>query len=183
MFKKISGVIFLGVFFSFLFDVATSPAISQNRQFHVKSHLQFDKSFSGKTFVLDGDSIKVGVNEVRLVEIDAPEYSQKCFDEKKQEYACGQISRDFLIKLAGGKEVKCFYAQKDKYDRFLGKCWVGEISINQEILKNGMAVIYNFAEVDEKMVGFESDAKTKKIGIWRGAFQLPKDYRKEHPRK
>lgn len=127
--------------------------------------------------------MKVGGKEVRLVGIDAPEYSQTCFNEKNSEYECGKKSRDFLIKLAGGKEVKCFYAEKDKYDRYLGKCFVGEVSINEEILKNGMAVIYNFAETEEKMTKLEAQAKEKKLGIWQGTFQLPKDYRKAHPRQ
>ena len=55
--------------------------------------------------------------------------------------------------------------------------------INEEIVKNGMAVIYDFKESDEKMDALEAEAKKQKLGIWRGAFQLPKEYRKSHPRK
>jgi len=126
--------------------------------------------------------MKVGKKELRLFGLDAPEYSQTCFNEKKQEYACGQVSRDFLINLAGGKDVNCFFAEKDKYDRFLSKCFVGKVSINEELVKNGMAVVYNFTESDEKMDELEKEAKAKKIGLWQGAFQLPKDYRKSHPK-
>jgi endonuclease YncB( thermonuclease family) len=176
--------IFLAIFCVTLFQVATSKtASSQSQYFRVKSHLQFNKKFSGKASVIDGDSIKVGKNEVRLFGLDAPEYKQNCFDEKNQEYACGLMSRAFLVSLAHKKEVKCIYAKKDKYDRFLGKCFVGEISINEELVKNGMAVIYNFTESDEKMDALEIEAKKQKLGIWRGAFQMPKEYRKANPRK
>jgi endonuclease YncB( thermonuclease family) len=177
---NICGILFLGIFFGIIFNTATS---AQSQNLRVKSHLQFDKEFSGNTFVLDGDSLKVGGKEVRLFGVDAPEYKQTCFDAKKKEYACGQVSRDFLINLAGGKQVTCLYAEKDKYDRFLSKCSVDKISINEEIVKNGMAVIYNFTESDEKMDKLEAEAKEKKLGIWKGAFQLPKDYRKANPRK
>jgi endonuclease YncB( thermonuclease family) len=174
---------FLVIFFATIFQVVSSkPASSQSNYFRVKSHLQFNKKFSGNSFVLDGDSLKVGGKEVRLFGLDAPEYNQTCFDEKNEEYPCGQVSRDFLISLAGGKEVKCTYAEKDKYDRFLSKCFVGKFSINEEIIKNGMGVIYNFTESDKKMDELETSAKEQKLGIWRGAFQLPKDYRKSHPR-
>ncbi len=174
---------FLAIFCTTLFQVATSqPASSQSQYFRVKSHLQFNKNFSGKASVIDGDSIRVGGNEVRLFGLDAPEYKQNCFDEKNQEYSCGLMSRAFLVALAQKKEVKCVYAEKDKYDRFLSKCFVGEISINEELVKNGMAVIYNFTESDEKMDALEATAKKQKLGIWRGAFQLPKEYRKSHPR-
>jgi endonuclease YncB( thermonuclease family) len=168
----------------FFYEVATSQkTYAQSGFFRVKSHLVFDKSFSGKGFALDGDSIKVGKKEVRLFGLDAPEYKQQCLDQNNQEYSCGIISHEFLTKLATGKIVECVYAEKDKYDRFLGKCFVGEVSINEEIIKNGMAVIYNFTESSDKMDDLEKQAKASKIGIWRGSFELPKDYRKHNMRK
>ncbi len=182
-FLNIFSVIFLGIFSLMLFLVATfESSNSQSSHFRVKSHPQFNKKFSDNTKVLDGDSLKVGNKEVRLFGLDAPEYRQTCFDKKNQQYACGQISYKFLTALAEKKEVHCLYSGKDKYDRFLGKCFVGEVSINEELVKNGMAVIYNFSESDEKMDALEQEAKKQKLGIWQGAFQLPKDYRKSHPR-
>ena len=181
--QNLFTTIFLGFFCLTIFEVATSKtAASQSNYFRVKSHPQFDKKFAGKTHVLDGDSIKVGSKEVRLYGLDAPEFHQTCFDEKNEEYRCGQASYDFLSKLVEGKEVNCIYSGKDKYDRFLSKCFVDKISINEEIVKNGMAVIYNFTESSEEMNALEAEAQKKKSGIWRGAFQLPKDYRKSHPR-
>lgn len=183
LFLNIVTFIFLGAFTLTLFEIAISkPSKSQNSRF-VKSHPQFSKSFSGIASVIDGDSIRVGENEVRLVGIDAPEYLQTCFDENNQEYFCGKASHVFLLELAHKKEVECFYSSKDRYNRFLAKCFVNKISINEELLKSGMAVIYDFNESEEKMENLELEAKKQKLGIWRGAFQLPKDYRKSHPRK
>lgn len=167
-----------------IFDVILfEKKIAKADNFRVRSHLQFSKKFSGKAFVLDGDSIRVGKKEVRLFGIDAPEYKQQCLDEKNQEYNCGLVSRDFLISIAGGKFVECAYSEKDKYDRYLGKCYVDGVSINEELVKNGMAVVYNFSESDAKTDQLEKEAKDKKIGVWKGSFQLPKDYRKKNPRK
>ena len=178
-FYKIAFLLtFLAGFFAFIFNVIASKENNFN-----KSSLEFDKSFSGVTQVIDGDSIKVGDKEVRLFGLDAPEYKQICFDEKDQEYACGQVSRNFVVNLIEGKEVICYYAQKDKYDRYLGKCEIAKVSINQEIVKNGMAIIYSYSASDEAMDDLESKARNSKVGIWRGKFQNPKDYRKEHPRK
>ena len=64
-------------------------------------------------------------------------------------------------------------SKNDKTDEY-------KISINQEIIKNGMAVIYNFGNGDPKLDELELQAKNNHLGIWRGAFQLPKDYRKSH---
>lgn len=181
--KNIFTTVFFGFFCATLFLVATSKnADSQSSFLRVKSHLVFNKEFSGIAKVIDGDSISVDDREVRLFGIDAPEYHQTCFDGKRHEYSCGKASQEFLYDLINGKKVTCHYAEKDKYNRFLGKCEIGKISINQEIIKNGMAVIYNFTESDDVMDMLESKAKEQKIGIWQGAFQLPKDYRKSHPR-
>lgn len=180
-FLKFINIAFLGIFAITIFEIVTfKPAESQSKYFRVKSHPKYDKEFSGKTFVIDGDSIRVGGKEVRLVGIDAPEYSQTCFDDKNRKYFCGKISKNFLIKLAGGKNVKCQYSQKDKYNRFLGKCFIGDISINESLVENGMAVIYSFTETNEKMEKLEKTAKNKKLGIWRGSFELPKDYRRRN---
>lgn len=185
-YKVASLLAFLGVFFIFVFDVAISKEINPS-SLKVESSLKFDKKFSGTASVIDGDSIKVAdensKKEVRLFGLDAPEYKQICFDEKNREYACGQTSYKFLLSLINGKEVVCFYTEKDKYDRYLSKCEINHTSINQEIVKNGMAIIYNYAESDEVMNQLESDARKAKIGVWRGKFQKPKEYRKEHPRK
>ncbi|MFZ9181112.1 MAG: thermonuclease family protein [Rickettsiales bacterium] len=170
-------------FCCFFYLIAISKSsFSYDSIYRVKSHLVFDKEFSGKAKVLDGDSIKVGNKEVRLFGLDAPEYKQKCLDKDNLEYNCGINSRDFLQKLIAGKKVRCTYASKDKYDRFLGICYLEKLSINAEIIKNGMAVIYNFTESSEEMNALENQAKASKIGIWQGSFELPKDYRKSNPR-
>lgn len=177
---NITAIIFLGIFCATIFS--TTQAQSQSANFHVKSHLQFNKKFSGKVHVIDGDSIKVGDKEIRLFGLDAPEYSQTCFDAQNKEYNCGKISLEFLENFIGAKFVNCVYAEMDKYNRFLSKCYLGEVSVNENIVKNGMAVVYNFSESDEKMTALEKAAKEQKLGIWKGAFQLPKEYRKAHPR-
>lgn len=173
---------FLVSFIATIFIVSCkNQAVSQSQNLKIKSHLNFTEKFSGKAYVLDGDSIRVSRKEVRLFGIDAPEYSQTCFNKKNMEYNCGLNSKEFLIKLIGGKKVNCLYAQKDKYDRFLAKCYLDNLSINEEIIKNGMAVVYNFTESDEVIDKLEEQAKNKKIGIWQGAFELPKNYRKKNP--
>jgi len=174
--------LFVGVFLITVFSMACKDqAISQSSNLKVKSHLDFDQKISGKAFVLDGDSLKVSKKDIRLFGIDAPEYSQTCFNKKNKEYACGQASKEFLIKLVGGKKIDCYYAIKDKYQRYLSKCYVNDISVNEELIKNGMAIIYNFTESDEKMDNLEKQAKTSELGIWQGSFELPKNYRKKNP--
>jgi endonuclease YncB( thermonuclease family) len=172
------AAIFLAVFSAVAYNITQEPSTPNAPTQNIDAKLEH--SFSGKISVIDGDSIRVGENEVRLMGIDAPEYKQTCFDAKNIEYSCGKISREFLLNFANQKDGVCHYHQKDKYNRFLAKCYIGEVVINEEIVKNGMAVIYNFGNGDPKLDELELQAKNNHLGIWRGAFQLPKDYRKSH---
>jgi len=178
---NILTIIFCAIFVTWLFETSTD-AVSMSSSPHPSS-IKLDKEFKGIAKVSDGDSIKVGEKKIRLMGIDAPEYKQTCFDTNYEEYACGQVSKAFLMNLANDKEVTCFYQKFDKYNRYLSECYVDGKMINQEILRNGMGVTYTFGPADIEMNRLEAEAQEKKIGIWQGAFQLPKDYRKMHPRK
>lgn len=178
--KNTYTIIFCLIFAGWIFGVTQQDAVSSHKQ---SSHDKLDKSFSGIAKVTDGDSIEVDGKKIRLMGIDAPEYSQNCFDADYEEYACGKMSKNFLTNLAHNKEVKCYYQKFDKYRRYLSQCYVGDKMINQEILRNGMGVTYTFGPEDLEMTRLEAEAQKQKLGIWQGAFQLPKDYRKAHPRK
>ena len=48
-------------------------------------------TISGYAKIIDGDSLIIDNHEIRIKEIDAPEYFQKCFDANDQQYDCGKI--------------------------------------------------------------------------------------------
>lgn len=129
----------------------------------------------------DGDSIVISNSyEIRLEGVDAPEYSQKCLNKDNYEYACGQVSFNFLKNLINNKEITCKYRHKDIYKRFLSICYLGEKNINEELIKNGMAVIYSISSASSYLKDLENQARSNKIGIWQGAFLEPKQYRKKN---
>jgi hypothetical protein len=57
----------------------------------------------GKAYVIDGDTISISGNHIRLKGIDAPELTQSCGNVSAPD-ACGQASRQTLIRLIGGRE-------------------------------------------------------------------------------
>jgi endonuclease YncB( thermonuclease family) len=148
-----------------------------------KKEQDLDQSFSGKAYAIDGDSLMVAGNEVRLFGIDAPEYSQKCLNADNIEYPCGMMAKKYTSDLVKNKEVTCYYHIKDFYNRYLAKCYIDNIEIYKTLLKNGMAIIYSYQETDGEAKAFENQAKDSKIGIWQGAFEDPKDYRRHHKRQ
>jgi endonuclease YncB( thermonuclease family) len=169
---------FLLIFLIFVFSNINSSNVEKTNFVEKKLIQKYPSKISGIAKITDGDSVEINGEKIRLLGIDAPEYLQKCFNEKQQPYNCGHISYQFLFDLANNKNIDCFYAQKDIYNRYLAYCFLEEVSISNEILKNGMAVIYSFKYASDEEIKLEKQAQKQKLGIWRGAFELPKDFRK-----
>ena len=138
------------------------------------------QQISGKAFVLDGDSLIIKKIKIRLNGIDAPEFTQECLNGKSQQYQCGLASKNFLINLVKNQEVVCHYQKLDIYNRILGDCYIDKLNINHHLLTHGMAIIYDFNYANEQEIKLEQSAKEQQKGIWQGAFQLPKTYRKHN---
>ncbi len=180
--KKIFRYFFFTVYFSlfitFLLYIIQyeSPLYSQLKNYNYYS---YQNLISGSAKIIDGDSISIDGNEIRLYGIDAPEISQKCFDNDHNIYKCGIISKNHLAFLIGDNFVKCFYQKKDVYDRYLANCYIGKDNINYKMIESGMAIIYNPITNNDKMLhNLEDNAKRNKKGIWNGYFMIPKSYRK-----
>jgi len=129
--------------------------------------------------VIDGDSLRMkNGEEVRLLEIDAPEYKQTCFNKNKKQYDCGEVSTKFLRKLVKNVKLTCKYRKKDIYNRYLATCFDGNKNINYEMVRNGMAIIYNIHQASDEVKYLEKQARNNKIGLWQGRFLVPKEFRK-----
>ena len=72
--------------------------------FVLSNSAQSQKLIKGKTKVIDGDTIHIGNNKIRLHGIDAPEQKQTCIFEEN-EWNCGQDATFFLSNLINRKSV------------------------------------------------------------------------------
>jgi len=130
----------------------------------------------GRPVITDGDTIKIMNNKIRLHGIDAPEKNQKCVKNKKK-YKCGLVATEALIKKIGKNKVKCLtHNNKDRYNRFIGVCFVGQDNLNKWMVRNGHAVAYRRYSKD--YVLDEEFAKKSKFGLWNGTFLEPERWRK-----
>ena len=133
---------------------------------------------SGKAKIIDGDTIHIGNNKIRLHGIDAPEINQQCVF-KKENWNCGIESRLALKKLITTElEIECKITDVDKYKRLIGICFLNNLNINQFMVSNGWAIAYRYYSLD--YIRDEELAKKNKFGIWRGDFQEPYLYRKNN---
>ena len=131
---------------------------------------------SGIPSITDGDTIKILNKRIRFYGIDTPEKKQICIKNSK-EYRCGQEATNALIKKINRKTVVCKVQEKlDRYKRYVGVCFLGDINLNKWMVRNGYAVAYRRYSKD--YIQDENYAKKNKIGLWSGNFIHPEKWRK-----
>lgn len=70
---------------------------------------------------------------------------------------------------------------EDRYGRTLGFIFVGDVNVNKELLKNGLAWHYKYFNDDADLDLLERQARVKKIGIWSESNpDAPWDYRRKY---
>ena len=131
----------------------------------------------GTVFVVDGDSINIGRERIRLYGIDAPEALQTCKDSAGAVYDCGQRSTEALKNLLRGKTIRCESRGNDEYGRVVAICVADGVDVNAQQVESGMAVAYR--DITTLYVSNEETAKQNRRGLWAGSFELPWDYRRE----
>jgi endonuclease YncB( thermonuclease family) len=134
-------------------------------------------NLTGRVSVTDGDTLEIQGVRVRLYGVDAPESSQPCLDGKGQVYRCGQVSANRLAQFIGQATVTCTRRDTDRYGRTVATCTVGGQSINDWLVRQGLAVAY-LQYGGGIYQAAENEARKAKRGVWAGTFQVPWDYRK-----
>ena len=145
--------------------------------FVLSASVQSQKLIQGKAKVIDGDTIHIGSNKIRLHGIDAPEQKQTCNFEDN-EWNCGQEATLFLTNLINKKLVSCGVNDIDQYKRLVAVCFIENVNINKFMIISGWAIAYRYYSKD--FIKDEEIAKKNKVGIWRGTFEEPYIYRKNN---
>jgi endonuclease YncB( thermonuclease family) len=133
------------------------------------------RPLSGIARVIDGDTIEIRGTHIRLNGIDAPESKQTC-EANSQTYACGEQATEALIVLLGARPVECIETGRDRYQRIIGKCQVDSTDVGTWMVEHGWAVA--FRKYSLEYVSAEDRARSAKIGIWAGRFDMPEDWRR-----
>lgn len=129
----------------------------------------------GKARVLDGDTIEISGQRIRLEGIDAPEGSQTCARAGGGIWRCGQQASNALKGLIGRQSVRCETRGSDRYGRLLGICFVGTADINAEMVRTGLA--WAFVKYSRTYVTEEAEARGRRVGIWQAPTTTAWDYR------
>jgi Micrococcal nuclease (thermonuclease) homologs len=130
---------------------------------------------TGTATVIDGNTIDLKGQRIRLGGIDAPEMAQVCGMATGGSWACGREAANALVKLTGNRQVVCLSHGTDKYDRVLGVCSVDGVEINAELVRQGLA--WAFVKYSTSYVKQETEAKAAAVGVWQGDAQPAWIYR------
>lgn len=125
-----------------------------------------------KVTAIDGDTLRLDGESIRLSGIDAPEKQQACF-LRGEYWPCGLNALYALKSRVNGHSISCKVTSSDKYDRILAECFVEgqRQSINQWLVSEGWAVAYR--QYSDRYVLFEWKARLFRKGVWRSQFEMP----------
>ncbi|MFC4403279.1 thermonuclease family protein [Gracilibacillus xinjiangensis] len=123
------------------------------------------------TRVVDGDTLEVNYNgtteDVRLLLVDTPE----TVHPNKPVEPFGPEASQFVKDTVQGKEVqlKLGIEERDKYDRLLAYVYIGDTTLQEMLLEEGLAAtayLYNDLTMLEEFHAAQQTAIDAGIGVW-----------------
>ncbi|KKN06452.1 hypothetical protein LCGC14_1077080 [marine sediment metagenome] len=132
-------------------------------------------SITGVASVIDGDTIDIHGQRIRLHGIDAPESSQMCRDQGGKDYRCGQRASFILADRIGRRPITCDPKDKDRYGRIVAVCHDAGEDLNAWLVAAGWAMAYQ--QYSKDYVPQENEARLDHRGIWQGEFIPPWEWR------
>ena len=117
--------------------------------------------------VKDGDSLVIASGgqqvDVRLANIDAPEYGQRRGDE----------ARATLRRLVEGKDVELHLRGGDAYRRIVAHVFVDGLDVNAAMVSSGLAWVARAYNPGPQLVRLEDQARAQRRGLWADAQPMP----------
>jgi endonuclease YncB( thermonuclease family) len=133
-------------------------------------------AIAGPARVVDGDTLEVAGQKLRIYGVDAPESAQVC-RRQGRDYACGHEARRRMQELIDDRPVTCTPRDEDRYGRKVAVCRAGGEDLGAALVRSGWALAYRQYGAD--YVPQEDEARRRRAGMWAGEFERPSDWRRE----
>lgn len=134
------------------------------------------KVVEGRATAVNGDTLRVNGQLVKLTGIEAPEVEQRCGANQRIAWRCGVAAQSGLRDLVRNKPVRCEAGAADASGRLQATCTVADRDLAAELAGKGLV----FAEegVFSRYASREREAREAKRGVWRTSSpERPKAYR------
>ena len=132
------------------------------------------QTVTGTAQIVDGDTMTIDGQRIRLFAIDAPESGQNC-ERRSEHWACGETATEQLRSLTDGNSVSCEQQDIDQYGRIVAICRAGRYDLGKTMVEYGYATA--FRRYSEIYVDDELRAQAARRGLWGSTFERPEDYR------
>lgn len=128
----------------------------------------------GQAIVIDGDTIEINHQKIRLWGIDAPENDQDC-QVKRSTVKCGRQAASALANLTGRSPLRCTPVSEDD-SGIHARCYIGTQDIGAWMIEQGHAL--DWARYSGgRYTPYMERAKRAKRGVWAGTFIPPWEWR------
>lgn len=139
-------------------------------------------TLSGQVTVIDGDTLEMHGQRIRLAAVDAPEAGQYCESNVGRRYRCGQTASLALADFIGRATVHCSpeYDRSGRpqrsYDRTIATCKAHDRDLGSWLVESGWAIPY-WKYGGDRYRDEHDRARFMRLGIWAGSFEDPSEHR------
>lgn len=126
----------------------------------------------GRASVIDGDTLEIHGQRIRLWGIDAPESRQTC-ERGGETYRCGTEAARALDSWINRRTVKCrARGRADRYGRVVAMCAVAGHDMGRWLVRQGWALDFRRYS-SEEYAGDQEIAVSARRGMHAGTFVEP----------
>jgi micrococcal nuclease len=121
--------------------------------------------------VVDGDTLLLASGaRVRLQGINTPETVKPNHPVEAWGLEASKFTKGFIAKAGHRVRLTFSLERKDRYDRFLAYVWDGDVMLNEELLRAGLAYPrrdYRYSEaMKRRFTEAQEEARRAGLGIW-----------------
>jgi micrococcal nuclease len=121
--------------------------------------------------VVDGDTLLLASGaRVRLQGIDAPETVREGFAVESWGPQASQFTNQFVDRAGHRVRLTFSLERKDRFDRFLAFVWDGDVMLNEELVREGLAharLGYRYSGLmKSRLARAQDEARRAGRGIW-----------------
>ncbi len=133
----------------------------------------------GTATAIDGRTLEIDGERIRLAGIDAPDRDQRCLTGKGEAYPCGEHAGKVLATMVRNHRVTCRGDDRDADGALIASCLVGPFDLGELMVAEGWAVAAPGSGSAYERA--QRAAKARLSGLWKGTFELPWEWR-QRPR-